>query len=408
MTSSTSAAKSGASRTNGGKSAGPKTARGKQRAAQNSVKDGIFSRGIVIPTLDEKEADFNKIKAEFWKTLHPVGSLEETLVIDFVENWWRRERIRRAEHLELSARLGIANISDKVARAGKIQKLKGEFLLLCESLTQDTALDARTRTQLIEKLENLRLELASSSDGVLFLRRQVRNLQSSVDRGLALNEKQIVTLRACCGLASEVTLAVLEINSGLNQSTKSASPDSTGALQFERLTEKEKEVLRIAAALKYESGKLKAERGQNLVPVESPSLTVKDLPEPQQSADGTLKEQAREEGRGETLKSLSEVLSIAISQLESRGGEAALLERADQITRMATAIVEPDIADRFSRAETTAERRMYRALAALYASREYDRSTPLLEAPNAIRQRPETTSRGKYFKTNLSGGFSKY
>src|SRR6185312_9560748 len=318
-------AKSGASRTNGGKSGGPKTARGKQRAAQNSVKDGIFSRGIVIPTLDEKEADFNKIKAEFWKTLHPVGSLEETLVIDFVENWWRRERIRRAEHLELSARLGIANISDKVARAGKIQKLKGEFLLLCESLTQDTALDARTRTQLIEKLENLRLELASSSDGVLFLRRQVRNLQSSVDRGLALNEKQIVTLRACCGLASEVTLAVLEINSGLNQSTKSASPDSTGALQFERLTEKEKEVLRIAAALKYESGKLKAERGQNLVPVESPSLTVKDLPEPQQSADGTLKEQAREEGRGETLKSLSEVLSIAISQLESRGGEAALL-----------------------------------------------------------------------------------
>ena len=96
-----------ASRENGAKSKGPKSKTGKSKAAQNSVKDGVFSRGVVIERLGEKREDLESVKKWFWDFFQPSNSVEQMLVSDFVENWWRRERVRREEEPELQNRLEL-------------------------------------------------------------------------------------------------------------------------------------------------------------------------------------------------------------------------------------------------------------------------------------------------------------
>src|SRR3954469_19777942 len=96
-----------ASRANGSKSKGPKSVAGKSKVAQNATREGLFSRQVVIEQLGEKQSDFDDLKEQLWDSLQPTNALEEMLVQDFLENWWRRERIRRAETAELRTRAGF-------------------------------------------------------------------------------------------------------------------------------------------------------------------------------------------------------------------------------------------------------------------------------------------------------------
>lgn len=94
-----------ASRQNGAKSKGVKSPSGKNRVRLNALKDGSFSKDIVIESVGERKEDFERLKKEMWDLFQPKSALEEMLVADIVENWWRRQRVRGAESADLKNRV---------------------------------------------------------------------------------------------------------------------------------------------------------------------------------------------------------------------------------------------------------------------------------------------------------------
>src|SRR5216684_369039 len=95
-----------ASRINGAKSTGPKSADGKKTSGQNALKSGFFSKDVVVTAAGERVGDFESFKAAVWDWAQPDDFVQEILTNDFVENWWRRQRVRRCESAELTNRLG--------------------------------------------------------------------------------------------------------------------------------------------------------------------------------------------------------------------------------------------------------------------------------------------------------------
>jgi hypothetical protein len=66
-----------ANRANAQKSTGPRTPEGKEKAAQNSLKHGLFTRETVIR--GEDEAEFAEYRENLLSQLIPGTPLEETL-----------------------------------------------------------------------------------------------------------------------------------------------------------------------------------------------------------------------------------------------------------------------------------------------------------------------------------------
>ena len=116
-----------ASRENGATSKGVKSPGGKNRIRLNALKDGLFSKDLVIESVGERKADFERLKKEMWDLFQPASALEEILVADIVENWWHRQRVRRAESADLRNRLDTSSIRDKLRRYDEIEPLKATF-----------------------------------------------------------------------------------------------------------------------------------------------------------------------------------------------------------------------------------------------------------------------------------------
>jgi hypothetical protein len=193
-----STAQSKASRQNGTKSKGPKSREGKARSAQNARKDGVFSRTVVIPQLDESEKEFAEIKKKFSTVLEPRDILEESLVSDFVENWWRRERTRRAEQIELASRLADFGLRKAMAARARVEMLKARFFVLSERLWRisDNFSDVQ---ETVEELEEVRRELWSDFLGLQFLREQLAKLVTQLEEQQSLSRLEAIRLRACFG-----------------------------------------------------------------------------------------------------------------------------------------------------------------------------------------------------------------
>jgi hypothetical protein len=89
-------ARAEASRRNGAKSRGPKSAEGKARAAQNALKHGMRSlRYVVLP--DESAADFHALEEAMVDDLVPVGALQSVLARRVAVAAWRLARADRME-----------------------------------------------------------------------------------------------------------------------------------------------------------------------------------------------------------------------------------------------------------------------------------------------------------------------
>jgi hypothetical protein len=90
-------ARAEASRRNGAKSRGPKTAEGKARSSRNALKHGLRAEKYsVLP--DEDAAEFAALEAALTDELAPEGVLQSILVGRIARAVWRLER---AEQLEV-------------------------------------------------------------------------------------------------------------------------------------------------------------------------------------------------------------------------------------------------------------------------------------------------------------------
>src|SRR6266404_2093692 len=84
-------------------STGPRTAKGKAVSRMNAVKHGILSTEVVVKGLriQEREDEFRDLRDRCWKSLEPVGSVEEMLVDRIVTAQWRLRRVLMAETAEI-------------------------------------------------------------------------------------------------------------------------------------------------------------------------------------------------------------------------------------------------------------------------------------------------------------------
>ncbi len=89
-------ARAEASRANGAKSRGPRTAEGKARSAQNALKHGLSARKhVLLP--DDSRAEFKALEGALLEELRPAGALQALLAHRLVAAAWRLARADRLE-----------------------------------------------------------------------------------------------------------------------------------------------------------------------------------------------------------------------------------------------------------------------------------------------------------------------
>lgn len=84
-----------ANRANARHSSGPRSARGRARAASNALKHGLAAARVVIP--EEDPAEFAAWRSNLIGALAPVGALEEIFAEKIVADAWRLRRIPELE-----------------------------------------------------------------------------------------------------------------------------------------------------------------------------------------------------------------------------------------------------------------------------------------------------------------------
>ncbi len=107
-----------ASRQNGARSRGPKTAAGKAVVSRNALKHGLTARGTVL--LDGEDAvAFAEFQAALGAELAPAGTLQQELVLRIAAGLWRGRRSDRIEAALLARCLERAPGPDGEADLGR-------------------------------------------------------------------------------------------------------------------------------------------------------------------------------------------------------------------------------------------------------------------------------------------------
>jgi hypothetical protein len=95
---------------NATKSSGPKTAVGKARSAQNALRHGLRSELPVLP--GERARDWEEHQAGIFRSLAPLGALEEALAQRVALCLWRQRRVILYEVGVTAA--GLAEVGEEV------------------------------------------------------------------------------------------------------------------------------------------------------------------------------------------------------------------------------------------------------------------------------------------------------
>ena len=88
--------KSDQARINGAESRGPKTARGKQRSAQNALKHGRYAVNAIV-LKNEDQAAFDELVANYVRRIQPADTVEYHLTCELASIEWRLTRIKALE-----------------------------------------------------------------------------------------------------------------------------------------------------------------------------------------------------------------------------------------------------------------------------------------------------------------------
>jgi hypothetical protein len=89
-------ARAAASRANGARSRGPRTAEGKARASQNALRHGMCAKKFLLLPYDSR-AEFAALEGALLEELSPEGALETLLARRLIAAAWRLARADRLE-----------------------------------------------------------------------------------------------------------------------------------------------------------------------------------------------------------------------------------------------------------------------------------------------------------------------
>ncbi len=76
-------------------STGPRTTEGKRRSSQNAFRHGLYSKQLVTP--GECAAELDELRATLRREHAPASTIEEILVDDLAQHFWRLRRFREME-----------------------------------------------------------------------------------------------------------------------------------------------------------------------------------------------------------------------------------------------------------------------------------------------------------------------
>jgi hypothetical protein len=337
--------KAKANRKNALKSTGPKSADGKQKSRLNAQKDGLFSKEVVVTAAGERVKDFARFKAWVWDSVQPEDAIQEILTSDLVDNWWRRQRVRRCQSAELQNRLTNIKIHDYYLRSDEIEPMKIRFQLSLEQYqgTGTTLTSVDLNQIVVTELEEARIQLASTPLGLDFLIERVNEVKNEAEScGQILAASQVV-LRACAGLTNEFASCCAVLN-GIN-------------------------IRESAKAAERARGEQRGGTGQ----------TKATKPEKAKGDQSGGEREAGERNEADRRFVLVSAIEMVAGELKLRKQLLEGIENSQATTRLAAAVLPADSScDRFARAETVFDRRLYRALAALLATKQAKAASKIL------------------------------
>jgi hypothetical protein len=274
-----------------------------------------------------------------WDSVQPHGAIEEILTNDVVANWWGRQRVRRCQSAALQNRLENLKAHDSFLSSDQTEPLKVRFCLALGLYQTTTNITPRgDLNQIVTELENARCQLASTSLGVKFLIEKVNAVKKEAESKGQISLASEATLRGCAGFTNDVVTHCMTINwINKTESAKAAERaqgeqrDGTGQAKGTK-PEKSK---RVPSAGQREAERNEADRRFVLVTM---------------------------------IDEIALTLTFRKQVLES-------IEKWHDKSRVAAAALPADSSyDRFARAETAYDRRLYRALALLTMKRVKDAS----------------------------------
>jgi len=242
---------------------------------------------------------------------------------DGVVRFLRVPAIRCAESADLTNQLDGLLIRKRLQASDKIEQLKVQFLNLYKTIERDPALLFH-KCETITQLEGIRHQLASTSQGLDFLIVEMKEIWGRATSFGRLSIEDGIMMLACCGFGND-----------------------TARMLY-------RDVMR---TLDY------ATEGESLNDIMSRIR-------PGTAADESTERSSAKEIDWSALRKrlLSRTTEELISSLSARRLLVKRAEKLEAETRSGTAAI-PDTSDRFSRAETIYERRLYRALGMLFALR---------------------------------------
>ena len=128
-----------ANRMNALQSTGPKTEEGKRAVRSNSLKHGFFSKEIVLQKGDGREsvAEFNRMRESLLADLQPDGELQRLVADLIVAHSWRLRRIYLYETGALRLRLDTAQQDQETQR---LNNLRWDLATLSDGSSRNTML----------------------------------------------------------------------------------------------------------------------------------------------------------------------------------------------------------------------------------------------------------------------------
>ena len=179
-----------ANRLNAQRSTGPRTSAGKARVSLNSLKHGLTTREIVLPTEDPE--DFDLFRIGLLADLAPQGDLEGALAEKIVADLWR---LRRVPILEAALyRRGGQELFVKQAAetVRQYESTERERLLASLEDKKVAACDRQAHEDAEQRLAHARAELDDPSLHVTRVLEMFPELFSNLDRHEAALSRSVL------------------------------------------------------------------------------------------------------------------------------------------------------------------------------------------------------------------------
>ena len=168
-----------ANRKNALRSTGPKSKRGKDAAARNSLKHGLLAKSAVIllgPAKEDK-AEFEGLLNALRDYFHPVGVMEECLVQEIAVSYWKEKRAQLYENGEIHKQVRSA---------------------VSNELWEEADYDRGISDLLSECLGGNR-RLLTSSQGLEYVLETLAKIRDEVETTGQVSEESLKQLSAFCG-----------------------------------------------------------------------------------------------------------------------------------------------------------------------------------------------------------------